>query len=82
MDNDRVNAYSELVSFLVSCPTYEEIVRFNASQETRKRVRYLMNAGRAGMLTPVERAELDEFHRVEEFLRQLKARAQRKVAQA
>ena len=75
------HAYSELVEFLTSGPTHEEIVEFTASHDTRKRVKYLMNAYRAGMLTPEEHTELEEFQKVEEFLRQLKVRAQRKNMQ-
>ena len=75
-------AYSEFVRFLTSGPSKEEIVAFTASKETRLRVRYLMNAKRAGMLTPSEQAELDEFQRIEDFMRQLKIRARRRLPQA
>jgi hypothetical protein len=81
MNEKSGHAYSELVEFLTSGPTHEEIIEFTASNDTRKRVKYLMNAYRAGMLTPEEREELEEFQRVEEFLRQLKERAQRKNLQ-
>lgn len=74
-------AYSELVNFLTSGPTREQIVAFSESLETRRRVRYLLNAHVSGMLTPDERAELEEFNKIENFLKQLKIRARRQLPQ-
>lgn len=74
-------AYDELMDFLTSGPTREQIVAFSTSTETRRRVRYLLNAHVSGLLTLDEKAELDEFNRIENFLRQLKLRAKRQLPQ-
>ncbi len=76
---DRYSAYSELVRFLTSTPSPEDIVNYAASKDTRLRVRYLLNAKRAGMLTREEQAELEEFYKAEHFMKELKVRAKRKV---
>ena len=73
------NAYREMVEFLTSGPSYEDIVQFMASEDTRLRVRYLQNGKRAGMLTPEEELELDEFRKVELFMREMKERARRHI---
>jgi hypothetical protein len=65
------------MEFLTSSPSRDQIVNFTAGKQTRQRVRYLMNASNAGMITSEERAELEEFHRVERFLYQMKIRARR-----
>ena len=77
MESSQTTAYTELVEFLTSGPSREEIINFRPSKLTRQRVRYLMNAYRAGTLTDYESEELDEFYRVEQFFYQLKERARR-----
>ncbi|HEX2905673.1 MAG TPA: hypothetical protein VHO69_02350 [Phototrophicaceae bacterium] len=67
----RARAYDELLDFLTSSPTPEQIVTFTPSQPTCSRLKHLLLRKREGTLTPEEHAELDEFNRVEDMMRHL-----------
>jgi hypothetical protein len=71
--------YDEIVNFLTSQPPVEEIVAFDLTSAGKLRVRKLVEKDRNGTITNSEQAELNEFMRVEGFLRKLKARAQRRL---
>lgn len=73
-------AYEELLDFLLSSPTPEQIVTFTPSRLTRRRLDYLLLRKRAGALTAAEQAELDEFNRVEYLMRRLMSRARRRLS--
>lgn len=75
-------AYDELLDFVTSAPTLEQIIDFQHSPATLERVAYLTTGEFAGTLTPEERDELREFHKAAEFVQQLKIRAQRRLEQA
>lgn len=70
-----VSTLDEVLDFLVSTPTPQQIVKFHASEAAQHRLRYLLDANRNGTLTPEERAELDEAERIDKFIMLLKARA-------
>ena len=78
----RINAYDEVLEFLVSKPTLEQIIAFRPSDETDGRIHDLLENNRTGRLTDAEQAELDEFDQIEHLMRRLKAYAQRKRQQA
>jgi hypothetical protein len=78
----QFTAHDEVFEFLTSTPTPEQIIAFRPSEATQERVRYLLDQNRSGILTPEERAELDEFSQVEHFMRMLKAKAHLKLAQS
>jgi hypothetical protein len=65
--------YREILDFLASQPTPEEIVAFRPTPEMQARLTTLLDRSRAGFLTPAEQAELDEFERIEHVLVLLKA---------
>ena len=65
----------EVVGFLVSSPTPEQIVAFHASEQAQPRLRTLLEHNQEGVLTEPEKAELDEMSRVEHFFTLIKARA-------
>lgn len=75
-------AYSEMVEFLKSSPTRQQIIDFSVSTTTRQRVRYLMGVSCSGTISQEERTELSEFQRVENFLYQLKIRARNAIRQS
>lgn len=77
-----IAAYDEVLDFLASTPTLEQIIAFRPSGATRERVRYLLDMNRAGTLTAEEEAELDQFEQVENLMRMLKIKAREKLAAA
>lgn len=65
--------YREILDFLASQPTPDEILAFGPTPEMQARLSTLLDRSRAGQLTPAEQAELDEFERIEHVLVLLKA---------
>ncbi len=65
----------EVLSFLLSAPSAQQIVEFRASEEAQQRLRVLLDANRAGTLSDEERAELEEASQINHFVILLKARA-------
>ena len=74
--------YQEVFTFLVSSPTPEEIIAFRPSETTQERIRTLLASNKDNRLTADEQAELDEFERVEHFVRMLKIHARQTLAQS
>lgn len=70
----------EVLEFLVSSPTPEQIIAFHASDAAQSRLRYLLDANRNGTITDVETAELNEAEYTNHMIILLKAKA-RKVLQ-
>ncbi len=71
----NVNITDEVLSFLVSAPTPEQIIAFHASETAQERLRLLLDGNRNGTLTERERAELDEMSQIDHFFTLIKARA-------
>lgn len=65
----------EVLTFLLSSPTPEQIIAFHASDTAQARLRALLNANRNGTLTDDERAELEEASQINHFVTLLKAKA-------
>lgn len=65
----------EVVAFLLSSPTPQQIIEFRASEAAQQRLRYLLDANRNDSLTPEELAELDEASSINQFMMTLKAEA-------
>ena len=65
----------EVVSFLLSAPSTQQIIEFKASAEAQERLRVLLDANRVGTLSTEERGELDEASQINHFVILLKARA-------
>jgi hypothetical protein len=74
-------ALDEVLDFLVSTPTPQQIIAFHASEAAQLRLRYLLEANRNGTLTPDERAELDEAERMDTFIILLKTQARGAIRQ-
>lgn len=72
-------AYEEIVRFLTSGPSLEQIINFHPSETTRNRARYLAKKHEAGKLTRAEREEWTEFAKAEQFLEGMRVRAQRRL---
>lgn len=72
--------FDEVLDFLSSTPTPQQIVAFAPSEALQARAHYLLDGNRAGSLTVEERAELDEFARMNHFMSMLKIRARAKLS--
>ncbi len=71
--------FSEILDFLASTPTPEQIIEFGPSESLQERASYLLKTNRNGTLTFEENAELDEFSRMNHFMSMLKLRARTKT---
>lgn len=74
MDKPSLSPFEEVYDFLLSSPTPQQVISFRPSKTTQARIRTLLETNRLGELDSGEQAELDEFSRVEHFVRMLKAR--------
>ncbi len=74
-----LSAYDEVLEFLTSTPTPQQIIAFRPSEATQAHINALLEANRNGQLTPHERDELDEFEQIEHLMRSLKIHAQAKI---
>jgi|GEM_PF-1065779 len=75
-------AIDEILDFVTSSPTLNQIVSFVYSDETLERVTYLTEREADDNLTPEEANELREFQRAAHVMEQLKIRAQRRLGTA
>lgn len=71
----------EVLDFLLSAPTPEQVISLRPSQTAQERLRYLLDGSRVNTLNDLERAELESYLQLEHFVRQLKIRAQEKLAE-
>jgi hypothetical protein len=66
----------EVLDFLLSAPTPEDVLALRPSPEAQERLRYLLEGNRNSTLNDAERAELEVSLQLEHFVRRLKIRAQ------
>jgi hypothetical protein len=71
--------FDEVLDFLSSTPTLEQIVAFSPSDTLQARVRELLDRNRNEALTAEEQQELDEFQRMNHFMSMLKIRSRKKL---
>ncbi len=74
--------FDEVLDFLASTPTPEQIIVFQPSDSLQERLRYLLDQNRGVGLSREEQAELDEFSRMNHFMSMLKIRARKKLSAA
>ena len=67
--------YHEPLNFLASQPTREQVVAYRISPKAQTRLSDLLYRNREETLTPAERAELDTYLHLSDWLALLKARA-------
>jgi hypothetical protein len=75
----RLDVLNEVLDFLTLSPSPEEIVAFRAAEAAQMQLRYLLEQNRNETLTDLERAELEEFSRVEHFFTLIKACALKRI---
>jgi hypothetical protein len=63
----------EIISFLASRPTANEILEFRPSSGSAARAQDLLRRNQEGVLTPGEEAELDEICEIDRFMSLIKA---------
>ncbi|EDX73610.1 hypothetical protein MC7420_3784 [Coleofasciculus chthonoplastes PCC 7420] len=68
-------AYTEVLDFLITRPTPQEITTFKVSAEAQERLRTLLDKNREGTLTEAEATELDLYEELEHLMILLKAKA-------
>lgn len=69
----------EVMDFLLSAPTPEQVIALRPSEEAQTRLRYLLDGNRNNGLNDAERAELETYLQLEHFVRRLKIRAREKM---
>jgi hypothetical protein len=72
----------EVIDFLASGPTPEQILALHPSDAVQQRISALLDRNRSSTLTADEQTELDEYLRLDHFVTLLKARARQKLQQA
>ncbi len=72
----------EILDFLASTPTPQDIIAYQPSEMLTERSHYLHDRNRQDVLTDAERAEFDELRRINHFMNQLKIRARLKLRAA
>ena len=65
--------YRYVLNFIASDPTPEQIAAFEPTPEMRDRLRTLLARERTNKVTPLEKAEMDEYERIEHIVVMLKA---------
>jgi hypothetical protein len=65
----------DILDFLASTPTLEEIIAFQPPPTLAERSHYLHERNRQEALTDLERVEFDDLRRMNHFINQLKIRA-------
>lgn len=78
----QTTAYREFAEFITSRPTLEQIAAFRLSDATEAHLNALLDANNAGTITVEERAELEDYLRLEHLMRLVKIRAYEKLDQA
>lgn len=73
-----INIRDEVMAFLLTSPTPQQIIGFRACAVAQERLRYLLDANRNGTLTLEEDAELEDTSNVNHFMMGLKAKANNK----
>jgi hypothetical protein len=65
--------YQYILAFVASLPTPEQILAFRPTPEMQTRLQTLLVRSKAGVITPSEQRELDEYERIEHLIVMLKA---------
>lgn len=72
--------YADVLDFLTTTPTPEQIIEFQPSESLKQRMSELLELNRHDRLGTQERQELDEFLRLNHFMSMLKLHARQKLA--
>jgi hypothetical protein len=67
------HVYHYVLDFIASQPTPEQIAAFRATPEMIERTQFLIAREHSGTATAAEKAELDEYERIQHIIVMLKA---------
>ncbi|MET0648667.1 MAG: hypothetical protein ABW208_18810 [Pyrinomonadaceae bacterium] len=67
------HVYRYVLDFLAARPTPDQVAAFGPTSEMADRLRTLLGRESRGDLTPAEKAELDEYERLEHLLVMIKS---------
>lgn len=67
------HVYRYVLDFLASCPSLEQVAAFGPTLEMVNRLRMLLERESAGEITPAEKAELDEYEKLEHVMVMIKS---------
>lgn len=67
--------YQEIIDLLTAGPTADQLLAFKISNAAQERLEELLRKNREESLTAEERADLNTYLRLSEYLTKLKARA-------
>jgi hypothetical protein len=73
--HSMTKAFEEIVDFVAAGASRQEVLRFQASDETIARVEQLIRKEKSDGLMPEESSELDDYLRLEHLMRMAKTRA-------
>lgn len=73
--NLNLPLYNEVINFILTQPSAEEIAKFKVSESTQARLRELLEKNREDELNASEKAELDAYQEIGHLMILLKARA-------
>jgi hypothetical protein len=71
--------YTEVITFLASGPSPDQIVALRPSVTAQERLRDLLAKNQAGRLSEAESEELDEYQNLNHLMTLLKAQARRQI---
>jgi hypothetical protein len=77
-----VQTVSEIINFLSTGPSPEEVAAYTVSKRSQERLCRLLTLNEANLLSPEEQSELDEIEQIEHIMTMLKARARQQSAEA
>jgi hypothetical protein len=71
--------FDELITFLASSPSSEELVAYRPPEELQARMSELLEKNRQDSLTSEEETELDEFLRMNRFMSRLQTQVKQQL---
>jgi hypothetical protein len=71
---------NEILDFLLTQPTPDQVVDLRASDTAQERLRYLLDGNRNATLNDAERAELEAYLQLDNLVSRLKVRARLKLS--
>jgi len=74
-----VQTASEIIDFLATGPSPDEVMAYHVSDRAQERLRRLLAINEAGLASAAEQAELDEIEQIEHIVVLLKAQSQEKL---
>ncbi len=80
LTSPEARGYGEVIEFMAAGPTPQAIVSFQASEKFQRRVCELLEKNRENVLTPEEKAELDQYESLDYLMTLVKARARAHVS--